>query len=71
MKKELRHDNPKYRGKILVGEVGLVTEAIIRKTCKEMDIKIIDISVNIDHVHLFIKHPPTPIIKFSSAVKRL
>jgi len=24
---------PKYRGKILVGEVGLVTEAIIRKTC--------------------------------------
>ena len=46
---------PKYRGKILVGDVGLVTEAIIRKTCKEMDIKIIDVSVNIDHVHLFIK----------------
>ena len=65
MKKELRHDRhtvslltdhmvitPKYRGKIFVGEVGMVTEAIIRKTCKEMDIKIIDISVNIDHVHL-------------------
>jgi putative transposase len=66
MKKELRHYRhtvslltdhmvitPKYRGKILVGEVGLVTEAIIRKTCKEMDIKVIDISVNIDHVLLF------------------
>ncbi len=69
MKKELRHDRhtvslltdhmvitPKYRGKILVGDVGLVTEAIIRKTCNEMDIKIIDISVNIDHVHLFNTH---------------
>jgi len=49
---------PKYRGVILVREVVLVTEAIIRKTCKEMDIKIIDISVNIDHVHLFIQYPP-------------
>jgi len=71
MKKELRHDRhsvslltyhmvitPKYRGVILVREVVLVTEAIIRKTCKEMDIKIIDISVNIDHVHLFIQYPP-------------
>jgi putative transposase len=77
MKKELRHDRhtvslltdhmvitPKYRGKILVGEVGLVTEAIIRKTCKEMDIKIIDISVNIDHVHLFIQYPPKYLGKF-------
>ena len=47
MIKELRHDRhtvsfltdhmvitPKYQGKILVGEVGMVTEAIIRKTCK-------------------------------------
>lgn len=56
MSKELRHNihtvslltdhmviTPKYRGKILVGEVGLVTKAIIRKTCKEKDIKILDI----------------------------
>ena len=77
MSKELRHDRhtvslltdhmvitPKYRGKILVGEVGLVTEVIIRKTCKEMDIKIIDISVNIDHVHLFIQYPPKYCRKF-------
>ena len=77
MSKELRHDRhtvslltdhmvitPKYRGKILVGEVGLVTEAIIRKTCKEMDIKIIDISVNIDHVHLFIQYPPKYSVSF-------
>jgi len=49
---------PKYRGKILVGDVALATEGIIRKTCSEMDIQIIDIAVNVDHVHLFIKYPP-------------
>ncbi|MDW7775343.1 MAG: IS200/IS605 family transposase [Methanosarcinales archaeon] len=84
MSKELRHDrytvslltdhmvfSQKYRGKILVGEVGLVTEAIIRKTCKEMDIKIIDISVNIDHVHLFIQYPPKYSVRFiAKKIKR-
>ena len=71
MKKELRHDrhtvslladhmvfSPKYRAKILVGDVGLLTEAIIRKNCLELDIKILDMSVNSDHVHLFIQFPP-------------
>ena len=33
-------------------------EEIIRETCKELDIQIIDMAVNIDHVHLFIKYPP-------------
>ena len=68
---DLRHDrhtvslltdhmvfSPKYRGKILTGDVALVTEGTIRKTCKEMDIQIIDMAVNTDHVHLFIKYPP-------------
>ena len=45
IKKELRHDRhtvslqtdhmvitPKYRGKILIGDVSLIAEAIIRKT---------------------------------------
>jgi putative transposase len=40
--------SPKYRGKILVGDVAMVAEAIIRKTCKELDIKVIDMSVNSD-----------------------
>ena len=65
-KKELRHDRhtvslltdhlvitPKYRGKILTGEVGFVAEAIIRGTCAEMGIRIIDMAVNADHVHLY------------------
>ncbi len=44
---------PKYRGKILTGEVGFVAEGIIRETCVEMGIKIIDMAVNVDHVHMF------------------
>ncbi|MBW2741544.1 MAG: transposase [Deltaproteobacteria bacterium] len=29
-------------------------EAIIKKTCKELDIEVIDMALNPDHVHLFI-----------------
>ncbi len=50
--------SPRYRGKVLVGDVAMLSEAIIRKTCKELDIKIIDMAVNPDHVHLFFKYPP-------------
>ena len=50
--------SPKYRAKILVGDVAMVAEAIIRKTCKDLAIKVIDMSVNSDHVHLFIQYPP-------------
>ncbi len=40
------------------GEVAEAAEEIIRETCKELDIEVIDMAVNIDHVHLFIKYPP-------------
>ncbi|SNQ60473.1 IS200/IS605 family transposase [Candidatus Methanoperedens nitratireducens] len=76
-KKEMRHDrhtvslltdhmvfSPKYRGKILIGEVAFLAEVIIRKTCNELDIEIIDIAVNPDHVHLFIKYPPKYSVSF-------
>ncbi len=68
---ELRHDrhtvslltdhlvfSPKYRGKVLDGEVAEAVEEIIRKNCKELDIEVMDMAVNVDHVHLFIKYPP-------------
>jgi len=35
-----------------VGEVAIVAEAIIRKTCKELDIGIIDMAVNPDHIKI-------------------
>ena len=39
-------------------EVAEEAEEIIRETCKELDIEIIDMAMNVDHVHLFIKYPP-------------
>ena len=74
--RELRHDrhavsfltdpivfSPKYRGKILV-EKTLVLNSVIRKTCKGLDIEIIDMAVNVDHVHLLIKYPAEYSVSF-------
>ncbi len=36
----------------------MVAEGIICKTCREMDIEIIEIAVNPDHVHIFFMYPP-------------
>ena len=44
---------PKIQGKSAVGEVAMMVEGVIRQTCKELDIEVIDIAVNCDHVHLF------------------
>lgn len=76
-KKELRHDrhtvslltdhlvfSPKYRGKVLVGDVAMIAEGIICKTCVEMGIEIIEIAVNPDHVHIFFKYPPKYSLSF-------
>jgi putative transposase len=35
----------------------MITEGIICKTCKELDIEIMEIAVNLDHVHIFFKYP--------------
>ena len=79
MSKELRHDRytvslltdhmvfySKYSGKVLVGDVAKLAEAIIRETCKELVIKIIDMAVNPDHVHLFIRCPPKYSVSYIS-----
>ena len=42
----------------MLGEVAEAAEEIIRENCKELDIKIIDMAVNVDHIHLFIEYPP-------------
>ncbi len=76
-RKELRHDRhtvslltdhmvfaPKYRRKILTGDVAMITEGILCKTCKELGIEIIEIAVNPDHVHIFFKYPPKYSLSF-------
>ncbi len=77
--KKLRHDrhtvslftdhmvfSPKYRGKVLVGEVAMIAEAITRKTCMELDIEVIDMAVNSDQVHIFTKYPPKYFVSYIS-----
>jgi len=55
---------PKYRGKILTDDVAMICEGILCKTCKELDIEIIEIAVNPDHVHIFFKYPPKYSLSF-------
>lgn len=50
--------SPKFRGKVLVGEVRDAAEGSIRRICKDMGIQIIRMSVSADHVHLFYRYPP-------------
>ena len=49
--------SPKYRGRVLVGDMALAAGAVIRRICEEIDIEVIDMAVNPDHVALFIKCP--------------
>ncbi|MCL7474877.1 MAG: IS200/IS605 family transposase [ANME-2 cluster archaeon] len=39
------------------GRCGDGGQAIMRKTCVKSDIEIIDMAVNPDHVHIFMKYP--------------
>ena len=41
--------SPKYRGNVPEGEVAEAAENI-RETCKDRDIEVIDMAVNVDHV---------------------
>ena len=40
--------SPKYRGKVLLGEVAEAAEEIIRENGKELDIEAIDMAVGVD-----------------------
>lgn len=48
----------KFRAKILVGDIAKDCDASIRKTCKNLDIEILQMAVAEDHVHLFVQYPP-------------
>ena len=49
---------PKYRFKILVGEVAQETEPCIRAFTEQQHAEIIERNVQIDHVHLLVNVPP-------------
>jgi putative transposase len=45
---------PKYRFKVLRGEVRLRVREIIRQVCAEMGVTIINGALSSDHVHMFV-----------------
>jgi len=49
---------PKYRFKVLRGEVRLRVREIIRQVCAEMGVTIINGALSFDHVHMFVEIPP-------------
>jgi putative transposase len=49
---------PKYRFKVLHGEVRLRVRDIIKQVCAEMGVTIVHGLLSRDHVHLFVEIPP-------------
>ena len=49
---------PKYRYKVLHGEVRIMVREIIRQVCGEMGVTIINGALSRDHVHMFVEIPP-------------
>ena len=49
---------PKYRRKVMYGEVRKELGEILRKLCTYKGVEILDGSVCIDHIHLCVKIPP-------------
>ena len=49
---------PKYRFRILKGEVARSVRAIIRQLCEWKNIEILAGNVQVDHVHLVLSFPP-------------
>ena len=50
---------PKYRKKVLTGEVAIRTRDILRQIAFEHELDIISGKVSSDHVHMFISYRPT------------
>ena len=49
---------PKYRYRILRGEIGKTVRDIIRQLCEWKKIEILEGNIQIDHIHLVLEIPP-------------
>ena len=49
---------PKYRFRVLQGEVGKSVREIIRQLCEWKKIEILEGNVQVDHIHLVLEIPP-------------
>ena len=50
---------PKYRKKVLKGQVAIRTRDLLRQISIEHEIHVISGKVAVDHVHMFISYRPT------------
>ena len=50
---------PKYRKKLLYGEVKRVLDTIIRGQCEDMGVDVLALEIMPDHIHLFVGAKPT------------
>lgn len=61
---------PKYRFRILSGKVGEEVERCIRAFCEQLGSEIVELNIQIDHVHLLPLVPPkVSISKFVGTLK--
>ncbi len=61
---------PKYRYKVLQGEIRERIRTIIRQICSELGVEIISGVLSKDHVHMFVEIPPhIAVSKFMQRVK--
>ena len=49
---------PKYRQPVLVNEVASRVESILHEIAEDKGIEILDLTVQPDHIHLFVSSPP-------------
>jgi len=49
---------PKYRRKVMYGELRKDIREIIKKLCEYKGVEIVEGSVCVDHIHLCVKIPP-------------
>ena len=60
---------PKYRKRILLGQVSLRLREILRRICVEQNVTIISGKIAVDHVHMFIQYMPS--LSISKCVQAL
>lgn len=50
---------PKYRKRVLVGQIAVKGRDILRQIAMDHDVKIITGKASVDHVHMFVAYSPT------------
>ena len=59
---------PKYRGKILKGQVAKEIRRIIRLVCKRKGFEIIEGRICTDHIHLVVLIPPKHSVSYAMSI---